>query len=254
MGNCNVITVDGVTYYYLGTIKVITVNVTFSEPVISDNANTKKFNLTLASQTDSTWLKVASCTINDDYLGAVCTYTVLNGEDTGTDELDKSVYVKEFTGLNLFDKSKNQISDYSNTTNVLAEDASNDTSSNLDVSDYARNIHTPKNRVIIVDTLAPVISITRTDPTVNKSNGEVDYYVKENDEYQYEIQGEKVSILKYLSNAVEVTIPETIEGFKVVSIAPYAWFSNHSCLPECLQVLSLRLPVWPRRNSRHRDD
>ena len=49
--------------------------------------------------------------------------------------------------------------------------------------------------------------------------------VKENDEYQYEIQGEKVSILKYLSNAIEVTIPETIEGFKVVSIAPYA-FSN----------------------------
>ena len=49
--------------------------------------------------------------------------------------------------------------------------------------------------------------------------------VKENDEYQYEIFGEKVSILKYLSNAKEVEIPETIDGFKVVSIAPYA-FNN----------------------------
>lgn len=49
--------------------------------------------------------------------------------------------------------------------------------------------------------------------------------IKENEEYKYAIGNDKVTIIQYLSNGTEITIPEKIDSYEVVEIAPNA-FNN----------------------------
>ena len=188
-------------YTALGGNGMVThVKVTFSEPVISNMSPTSKFELVLASQTDSSWFRTATCTISSDYLTAICTYKIVDGDDTGTDKLEKSIYVLDFESKNLYDKSNNQLSDYTNSETSYSESKSTSATTNVSVKDSVRNIHTPKDTVIIVDTLAPVMSINRSDPTVNLTNGNYDFYVKDNDVFTYTIviKDRNISQLYYM--------------------------------------------------------